>query len=136
VILNRPRLVALTSLLMACGGEPFPPPAGTLTGAFGGPRFQLNFGARIVQASMVCSGAFFRGPIVPDANGNFVLPRTAMLGDRYSSIQLEVHGRIVGDQIVATVITTSPAGASTEQKTLTRGSNGDFSGYACALAQP
>jgi hypothetical protein len=47
-----------------------------------------------------------------------------------------VRGRIVGDQIVATVITSAPAGSSTEQRTLTRGSKGDFSGFACALAQP
>jgi|SoiMethySBSTD1v2_1073268.scaffolds.fasta_scaffold46774_5 hypothetical protein len=136
MILNRLRLVALTSLLAACGGEPFPPQAGTLTGTFGGPRFELNFGPRLVQASVICSGAFYRGPVVPDANGNFILPRTAMLGVAYSSLQLEVRGRIVGDQIVATVITTTPGGSSTEQKTLTRGSKGDFSGYACAAAQP
>ena len=133
--LNRLRLVAFASLLTACG-EPFPPPAGALNGTFGGPRFELNFGARIVQASLICSGAFFRGPVVPDANGDFVLPRTAMLGDRYSSVQLEVRGRIVGDEIVATVITTTPTGSSTEQRTLTRGSQGDFSGFACALTQP
>ena len=136
MILNRLRLVALTSLLAACGGEPFPPPAGTLTGTFGGPRFELNFGPRLVQATGICRGAFFRGPIVPDANGNFVLPRTAMLGVAYSSFELQVQGRIVGDEIVATVITTTPGGSSTEQKTLTRGSRREFSGYACALAQP
>ena len=136
MILNRPRLVALTSLLAACGGEPFPPPAGTLTGRFGGRLFELNFGARIVQASQICSGTYFRGPIVPDANGDFVLPRAPMFGVANSPFQLEVRGRIAGDEIVATVITTTPAGASTEQRTLTRGSTGDFSGYACALAQP
>jgi hypothetical protein len=97
---------------------------------------ELNFGARIVQASLICSGAFFKGPVVPDANGDFVLPRTPMFGVASSPFQLEVRGRIVGDQIVATVVTTTPAGGSTEQRTLTRGSKGDFSGYACALAQP
>jgi len=132
--LHRPSFVALISLLLACA-EPFSPPAGTLTGTFGGPQFELNFATRIVQASQVCSGAYFKGPIVPDANGDFVLPSTPMLGG-YSSFQLEVRGRIVGDQIVATVITTTPGGSSTEQKTLTRGSQGDFSGFACALSQP
>ena len=136
MLLNRLRLVALTSLLVACGGEPFPPPTGTLTGTFGGRLLELNFGARVVQASQVCSGAYFRGPIVPDANGDFVLPRTPMFGVANSPFQLEVRGRIVGDEIVATVITTTPAGASTEQRRLTRGAKGDFSGYACALAQP
>ena len=133
MILNCSRLVALTSLLLACA-DPFTPPAGTLTGTFGGPQFALNFGTRIVQASQICSGAYFKGPIVPDANGDFVLPSTPMLGG-YSSFQLEVRGRIVGDQIVATVITTTPGLSSTEQKTLTRGSQGDFSGFACALSQ-
>ena len=129
------RLVAFTSLLAACG-EPFPPPTGTLTGTFGGRLFELNFGARIVQAAQTCSGAYFRGPIVPDANGDFVLPRAPVFGVANSPFQLEVRGRIVGDQIVATVITTTPSGSSTEQRTLTRGSEGDFSGFACALAQP
>ena len=130
MILNRPSLVVLTSLLLACA-EPFSPPAGTLTGSFGGPQFELNFAARIVQASQLCSGAYFKGPIVPDANGDFVLPRTPVLG--VASFQLEVRGRVVGDQIVATVIATTAGGSSTEQKTLTRGSKGDFSGWASAV---
>ena len=131
MILNRPSLVVLTSLLLACA-EPFSPPAGTLTGSFGGPQFELSFAARIVQASQLCSGAYFKGPIVPDASGDFVLPPTPILG--VASFQLEVRGRVVGDQIVATVITTTAGVSSTEQKTLTRGSKGDFSGFACAVS--
>lgn len=133
--LSRPSLVALTSLLLACS-DPFTPPAGTLTGTFGGPLFELGFGSRIVQASTICSGAFFKGPVVPDANGDFVLPSTAMLGDFYSSTLLEIRGRIVRDQIMATVVLTGPTGTFTEQRMLTRGSKGDFSGYACAMSQP
>ena len=133
--LSRPSLVALTSLLLACSDR-FTPPAGTLTGTFGGPNMELNFGSRIVQASRICSGAIFKGPVVPDANGDFVLPSTSMLGDFYSSIQLEIRGRLVGSQIMASVVMTGPAGTSTEQRTLTRGIKGDFSGYACAMSQP
>lgn len=96
---------------------------------------ELNFGARIVQASLICSGAFFKGPVVPDANGNFVLSRTSRLGGT-ASLDLEVQGRIVGDQILATVIITTPAGSSTDQRTLTRGTRADFSDFACALAEP
>lgn len=62
MILNRPRLVALTSLLAPCGGEPFPPPAGTLIGTFGGPQIGLSFGARVVYATQICSATYFNGP--------------------------------------------------------------------------
>jgi len=107
-----------------------------LIGTFGGPQIGLDFGARIVQATQICSATYFKGPIVPDANGNFVLPRAPLFGVASSSVQLEVQGRIVGDEIVATVITTTPAGSFNQQRTLTRGSKGDFSGFACALTQP
>jgi hypothetical protein len=132
MILGRSSLVALTSLLLACS-DPFTPPAGTLTGTFGGPQLELNFGTRIVQASLGCSGTYFRGPILPDANGDFMLQSTPLLGDQYSSVQIEIRGRVLGDQIVATLITTTRGGSSTEQKTLTRGSKGDFAS-ACALS--
>jgi hypothetical protein len=129
--LNRPTLVVLLPLLVACGAEPFPPPANAVIGTFGGPRIELHAGARIVRVALTCSTTYFAVPIVPDATGSFVLPRTPMLGVANSSLELEVRGRIVGDQILATVTTTTPAGSYDEQHTLTRGSKGAFSGYAC-----
>ena len=127
--------VALGFSLAACGGEPFPPPADAVLGQFGGTRTELVAGGRVVRVTSTCSFAIFAGPIVPDAAGNFVLPQRPTLGVNGAGVELEVRGRIVGDQIVATVVTTTPAGSQTEERTLTRGSPPDFSGFACLAAQ-
>ena len=73
-------------------------------------------------------------PVVPDAGGNFILPQGPVVG-RDTTIQMEVRGRVAGDQIFATVTMTTRFGSSSERFTLTRDQPADVSGFACALAE-
>lgn len=126
----------MSSFVIACGGEPFPPAAGSLIGTFGGRHLALSSDGRVAKVQLVCSFAVVTEPIVPDADGNFVVRQTPLVARTDSPVEVELRGRVVGDQILATLTTTTRFGPTREDVTLTRGRAGDFSDIACAAELP
>ena len=128
------RSIAVATCFVALAGcsDGTTAPKSAVFDTFGAPLMQMTATRHYVRIQLPCTSLFIEDAyVVPDADGQFALPETPVLGDRAYGAKVSVSGRLSGDRIDATVRVTSPSNTFVSEHVLVRGQRADFSGIAC-----
>lgn len=121
----RSSIVILAFFAIACGSDATAPRGNVLVGSWGGPGLALTADRTSVHATFECDAAVFHGPLLPNQNGEFVLPGTvSTIGPQF---QLGAHGVVSGVTLTIEVIRWYAGGSNVQQFTLTRDKPADLS---------
>lgn len=109
--------VWLVFFAVACTSDTAPQ-ANVLIGTWGGAGLSLTANRSSVQAEFDCDDAEFPGPLIPNLDGEFVLPGTRSRAN--AAVQISAQGVASSDTIRINVIRWYPSGNNSQQFTLVR----------------
>lgn len=126
-------LLSMLGTLTSCAPTPPLGPPGALLGSFGGIAAEINAAVDDVDVRYGCGLFRGKGPIVPDAAGNFVIELKPRPGNQ--SLSATLSGTTNGITIDFSVFTVYPDAQATSRFTVRKGVKAEYTLLSCTVPQ-